>query len=116
MRPVSPDGVNGRYNADSAAPSGPADQVQPRGTLGEPETAFDRIVVIFNPQSTGQAPQLAEQLHRDLQQRLPTTPIRLSPTQRAGHARELAREAARTGRPLIVSVSGDGATTRSSTE
>ena len=32
----------------------------------------------------------------------------LRPTERAGHARELAAQAAATGRPLIVSVSGDG--------
>jgi diacylglycerol kinase (ATP) len=69
---------------------------------------FDRIVVVFNPKSTGKAPELAEQLRGELARRLPTTPVRLSPTQRAGHARVLAREAARTGRPLIVSVSGDG--------
>jgi diacylglycerol kinase (ATP) len=69
---------------------------------------FDQIVVIFNPKSTGEAPQLAEQLSDDLQQRLPDVPIRRCPTQHAGHARELAREAARTGRPLIISVSGDG--------
>jgi diacylglycerol kinase (ATP) len=72
------------------------------------DTPFDRIVVIFNPESTGDAPQLAEQLCRDLEQRLPDVPIRLSPTQRAGHARELALEAAGTGRPLLISVSGDG--------
>ena len=35
-------------------------------------------------------------------------PVRLCPTERAGHARELAADAAATGRPLIVSVSGDG--------
>ena len=35
-------------------------------------------------------------------------PLELSPTQHAGHARDLAREAAVGGRPLIVSVSGDG--------
>jgi diacylglycerol kinase family enzyme len=35
-------------------------------------------------------------------------PLELSPTQHAGHARDLAREAARTGSPLVVSVSGDG--------
>ncbi|MGZ8750745.1 MAG: diacylglycerol/lipid kinase family protein [Pseudonocardia sp.] len=34
--------------------------------------------------------------------------MQLSPTERAGHGRELAREAAGTGRPLVVSVSGDG--------
>ena len=28
--------------------------------------SFDRIVVIFNPQSTGQAPQLAEELKQHL--------------------------------------------------
>ena len=35
-------------------------------------------------------------------------PVSLAPTERAGHARELARGAAQAGRPLIVSVSGDG--------
>ncbi len=69
---------------------------------------FDRVVVIFNPQSTGKAPQLAEELRADLADRLPAMPVSLSPTLRAGHARELAREVATTGRPLIVSVSGDG--------
>ncbi len=69
---------------------------------------FDRIVVIFNPQSTGEAPQLAEQLRAVLAQRLPEMPLRLCPTEHAGHARELAGQAAATGRPLIVSVSGDG--------
>ena len=34
--------------------------------------------------------------------------MHLCPTERAGHARELAAQAAATGRPLIVSVSGDG--------
>jgi diacylglycerol kinase family enzyme len=34
--------------------------------------------------------------------------LQLCPTERAGHARELAAQAAATGRPLIVSVSGDG--------
>lgn len=32
----------------------------------------------------------------------------MSPTEQAGHARDLAREVASAGRPLIVSVSGDG--------
>ena len=70
--------------------------------------SFDRIVVIFNPQSTGKAQQLAEELQADLAERLPRMPVCLSPTEHAGHARDLAREAAETGRPLIVSVSGDG--------
>ena len=71
-------------------------------------TSYEEIIIIFNPQSTGEAPQLAEQLRADLEQRLPSTPLRLCPTQHAGHARDLAREAAGEGRPLIVSVSGDG--------
>ncbi len=69
---------------------------------------FDRIVVIFNPQSTGDAPQLAKQLEADLAERLPSKAVELRPTDHAGHARDLAREAAATGRPLILSVSGDG--------
>ena len=69
---------------------------------------FDRITVIFNPQSTGPAPQRAEELKNTLADRLPDVPLHLRPTERAGHARELAAQAAATGRPLIVSVSGDG--------
>ncbi|MCZ2814497.1 diacylglycerol/lipid kinase family protein [Modestobacter sp. VKM Ac-2984] len=69
---------------------------------------FDRIVVIFNPNSTGEAAGSAEQLQAELARRLPDVPVTLCPTQRAGHARELAREVAATGRPLLVSVSGDG--------
>jgi diacylglycerol kinase (ATP) len=70
--------------------------------------SFERIVVIFNPQSTGPAPQRAEELKDTLADRLPDVPLHLCPTERAGHARELAAQAAATGRPLIVSVSGDG--------
>jgi diacylglycerol kinase (ATP) len=35
-------------------------------------------------------------------------PLELRPTRYAGHAREIAREVAATGAPLLVSVSGDG--------
>ena len=69
---------------------------------------FDRILIIFNPHSTGDAPQSAEELRAELARRLPGVPLEMCPTQYAGHARELAREAAGTGRPLLVSVSGDG--------
>ena len=71
-------------------------------------TAFDRIVIIFNPHSTGNAQESAEELRGDLAVRLPDVPVTLSPTQHAGHARDLAREAAAAGSPLVVSVSGDG--------
>jgi hypothetical protein len=40
--------------------------------------------------------------------RLPVVPVALQPTQHAGHAPELTRVSAATGRPLIVAVSGDG--------
>jgi diacylglycerol kinase (ATP) len=69
---------------------------------------FDRIVIVFNPHSTGDAPASAEELHAELARRLPEVPLELRPTQHAGHAREIAREVATTGRPLLVSVSGDG--------
>jgi diacylglycerol kinase family enzyme len=71
-------------------------------------TPFDRIVIIFNPHSTGNAPDLAEDLRSDLARRLPAVPVDLQPTEYAGHARALARAAAGSGRPLLVSVSGDG--------
>ena len=71
-------------------------------------SSFDRIVIIFNPHSTGNAPVSAEELRDELTRRLPSVPLELSPTRHAGHARDLAREAAAAGTPLIVSVSGDG--------
>jgi diacylglycerol kinase family enzyme len=70
--------------------------------------SFDRIVIIFNPHSTGRAPELAAELRDELAERLPAVPSELRPTEHAGHARDLARDAAGTGRPLLVSVSGDG--------
>ena len=69
---------------------------------------FDRIVIVFNPHSTGDAATSAEQLRGELVRRLPDVPVQLRPTRYAGHAREIAREVAATGTPLLVSVSGDG--------
>lgn len=71
-------------------------------------TVFDRVLLIFNPNSTGGAAQVAQELHDDLTSRMPGVEITMSPTEHAGHGRDLAYEAAGTGRPLIVSVSGDG--------
>ena len=70
--------------------------------------AFESIVIIYNPNSTGAAPQLAQELHDDLTALLPEVLITMAPTHHAGHGRDVAREAALTGRPLLVSVSGDG--------
>lgn len=70
---------------------------------------FESITIIYNPNSTGDAPKLAEELRDELVTLLPDNPnIRLQPTERAGHAIELAREAASGGNALVVSVSGDG--------
>ncbi|MGB8385932.1 MAG: diacylglycerol kinase family protein [Dermatophilaceae bacterium] len=69
---------------------------------------FDRVVLIFNPQSSGRAQERAEELRRDLARRVPGLAVELMPTEHAGHATELSRAAAAAGRPLVVSVSGDG--------
>ena len=71
---------------------------------------FESIVIIFNPNSTGDAPELAQQLHQRLKEVLSYEPeIILQPTEHAGHAVDLAREAAaKGGDVLVVSVSGDG--------
>ncbi|MHA7264161.1 diacylglycerol/lipid kinase family protein [Arthrobacter sp. TMN-37] len=75
----------------------------------DPARTFDTISIIFNPNSTGDAPQLAEGLRDDLSARLAYRPeITLRPTEHAGHAVDLARAAARQGNALVVSVSGDG--------
>ena len=69
---------------------------------------FDRVVLIFNPNSTGNASGLTAELCDDLARRQPDLPVMLQQTEHAGHARDLARDAALTGCPLLVSVSGDG--------
>ncbi len=69
---------------------------------------FDRVVVIFNPHSTGEAQKLAEGLREDLTRLAPSLAVELTPTEHAGHAVDLARQAAGQGSPLVVSVSGDG--------
>ena len=70
--------------------------------------SFDRAVLIFNPQSSGNAAEKAQELRDELSSRLPELLVELVATEHAGHARELARDAAANGRPLIISVSGDG--------
>lgn len=70
--------------------------------------SFDRVILIFNPNSTGDAKDKAAELQNELSVRLPELPVELAATQHAGHARDLARDAARSGDPLVVSVSGDG--------
>lgn len=77
--------------------------------LDEDMAAFDRVVVIFNPKSTGDAPDAAADLVAEVRDRQQDVQVESWPTEYAGHARELARRAAtETARPLVVSVSGDG--------
>lgn len=67
------------------------------------------IAIIFNPNSTGDAPANAHELKQYLTASLPTANIQLLPTERAGHAVELAYDYAKKySGPLIVSASGDG--------
>ena len=69
---------------------------------------FDAVEIVFNPNSTGDAKERAQELADELAERAPELPVKLRPTEHAGHGREIARDAARAGRPLVVSVSGDG--------
>jgi diacylglycerol kinase (ATP) len=69
---------------------------------------FDSVEIVYNPNSTGNATERAQELADELAGRAPDLPVTMRPTERAGHGREIARDAARSGRPLVVSVSGDG--------
>lgn len=70
---------------------------------------YSSITIIFNPNSTGDAPEMARELCDDLRKAFPKISVELNETKRAGHAEELAYKAAQNGKhPLIISVSGDG--------
>ncbi len=69
---------------------------------------YPRVVIIFNPNSTGAAAARARRLYGRLQRRK-VTGLELIETEYAGHAEVLAYEKAKKYKnPLIVSVSGDG--------
>lgn len=73
--------------------------------------AFDHIAVIYNPNSTGDAPDMAKKLAEQIDEHSDTLKVKatLTPTKHARHAIDLARDIAlKYKRPLIVSVSGDG--------
>lgn len=70
---------------------------------------YSSITIIFNPNSTGDAPEKAHELAESLKRSMKNVPLHIRETKRAGHAEELAYKAAKNGRePLIVIVSGDG--------
>ncbi|ABS01829.1 diacylglycerol kinase family enzyme [Kineococcus radiotolerans] len=68
-----------------------------------------RVVVVLNPNSTGDGPSNARELQEQLAATDPALRVELVETQHAGHAEEIARDAvtAEAG-TLVVSASGDG--------
>lgn len=71
---------------------------------------FDHIAVIYNPISTGNAPELAKKIASAIEHdKTVNCKATLTPTKRARHAEVLAeRISLKYSRPLIISVSGDG--------
>ncbi|WP_018330664.1 diacylglycerol/lipid kinase family protein [Actinomycetospora chiangmaiensis] len=69
---------------------------------------YRQVLLVYNPHSTGGGEGKAHTLARDLRALAPDLDVELVPTEYAGHARRIAESAARTFRPLVVSVSGDG--------
>ena len=71
---------------------------------------FSRIVIIYNPVSTGDSVVDAESLQSQLRSRLPTdVAIDLKATEYTGHGEKIAYECAEpSGRTLLISASGDG--------
>jgi diacylglycerol kinase family enzyme len=71
--------------------------------------AFSEILIIYNPNSTGNSEGNAKNLRRKLKKSLSKMYIECVPTQYAGHGEKLARDFSKKyKRPLIVSSSGDG--------
>ncbi|MCD2192810.1 diacylglycerol kinase [Actinomycetospora endophytica] len=69
---------------------------------------YESVLLVYNPNSSGGGEGKAHTLARDLRGLAPDLHVDLVPTEYAGHARRIAESAARTYRPLVVSVSGDG--------
>ncbi len=70
---------------------------------------YSKIVIVFNPNSTGDSPAMAKQFYKEVKKALPSVPVEVKETKRAGHAEELAYNAATSHKnTVVVSVSGDG--------
>lgn len=70
---------------------------------------YARVVVVFNPNSTGDAPEDAARFRDELSERVPDLSVELLETEYAGHAEELASQAVLdVPGTLVVSASGDG--------
>lgn len=72
-------------------------------------SAYDAIVIIYNPNSTGPSQDMASKLREELKPYYPKLKIKLVATEHAGHAEEIAYTTAQKYKsPLIISSSGDG--------
>ncbi len=110
--------------ARTREPRGPGDGGDQRGTGGAVSAGTSagvdtggagrlrEVVVVLNPNSTGDGPANARGLAEELAERVPQLRVRLAETQHAGHAEDIAHdavaEAGEAGGVLVVSASGDG--------
>lgn len=92
------------------AQPGPADTAPPTAPSSPPAgRPFRRVVVVFNPNSSGDSPRNARTLAGQLARDAPDLPVELIETGYPGHAVALARAAAtEVAGTLVVSASGDG--------
>lgn len=80
-----------------------------RCSIIEDMAEYSFVAIIYNPNSTGNSRQAAEDLAAFVRKRKIDLKIKLVPTRHAGHAEELAYDIAKKyGGPLIISSSGDG--------
>jgi diacylglycerol kinase (ATP) len=71
--------------------------------------SYTTIAIIYNPKSTGQSKELAQDFAAKIRKQLPDQQVDLFATEHAGHAEELAYSLASShDKPLIISSSGDG--------
>lgn len=72
-------------------------------------TRYSSVTIIYNPKATGSGKRMAHELEQKILVVGPKLPIKVIPTEYAGHAEKLAYQAAKHGpRPLVISASGDG--------
>jgi diacylglycerol kinase (ATP) len=69
---------------------------------------FHTVIIIFNPNSTGDGKANAKELRQRITEHSPDMKIVVRPTKHAGHAVDIAAEYAADASAVIVSSSGDG--------
>lgn len=70
-------------------------------------TAIKKLIIIYNPNSTGDGKANATALKEELT-RVSDIPVRLQPTDFAGHAEQIAKELPDDETVMVISSSGDG--------